>query len=438
MSKKKKDKKNKRSVAKGSQKRRERANQDYSSMFVLPEGKETFSIKSDGVKRIDVVPYIAGKGNPNADEGDLHYEREFWAHRNIGVNNDMVVCPAGTFDKPCPICELRDELRQSGDSDKKVIDALNRSRRMLLNVRDMKEDATKVKIWHVSNWYFGRALDTALEAAYEDEDDNMNGFCDPDDGHFLKCVAEPGYEGAGFNISRVDFVRRKEDLDDAILGQAICLDDIIVSKTYDELKEMLNGAEDDDDDDKKDKKKDKKDKKKDADDDDDDDKKDKKKNKKKDDDDDKKPDLAGMDEDELLEYMKDNDLKIKGYKKMDEDELRDAVEELVTPEKGAKWSEKDDGSEVHILLKEMDEEELVEYMEENDLKIKGYKKMDEDELRDAIEELVTPEKQAKEDLTEMDEDELLEYMKDKDLKIKGYKKMDEDELRDAIVEALED
>lgn len=92
-------------------------------------------------------------------------------------------------------------------------------------------------------------------------------------------------------------------------------------------------------------------------------------------------------------------------------------------------------------LEEMDEDELAEFMEEKGLKIKGWKKMDEDELREAIQEALeesggdddsgeTP------DLEEMDEDELIDFIKEKKLKIKGYKKMDEDELREAIEEAM--
>jgi hypothetical protein len=252
MSKRKKERRQKRSVAGATARRREHAEKGYSEMFALPKGTEMYNVESTGIKRIDIIPYVVGKGNPNADEGDLYWERTFFAHRNVGVNNEMVVCPARTAKKKCPICEYQAKLQRDPEADEETVKALSPSKRMLLNVRNMKKDPDKVKVWHISHWYFGKAIDEALAAAYEDHEDNMDNFCDPEGGHYLKCVAEAGYEGQGYNIARVDFIPRKEDLDDDILEQAPCLDDVLVVKDYDELKDMfLAGADEDEDEDEK-------------------------------------------------------------------------------------------------------------------------------------------------------------------------------------------
>ena len=267
---KRKKKKERRSVAGATQKRRERAEKDYSDMFNLPEGMKMFNIDGKGIVDIDVIPYTVGEGNPAADEGDFYWERTFYIHRNIGVNEDWVICPARTAKKKCPICEYISTLQNDPDADEDTIKALQPSKRMLLNVlhkkRKDKSWPDTVEAWHVSHAYFGKAIDDALASAYEDEDDNMDNFCDPEGGSFLRCVAEPGWQKRGFSIERVDFKTRKEDLEDEIIDQAACLDEVIVLKDYDELKELLHGAgnddDNDDDDDKKKKKKGKRTKKK--------------------------------------------------------------------------------------------------------------------------------------------------------------------------------
>jgi hypothetical protein len=248
-SRKKKRRKEKRSVASATARRRERAERGYSDMFELPEGTEMFKVESTGIKRIDVIPYTVGENNPNADVGDFYWERTFFAHRNVGVNNEMVICPARTIKQKCPICDYRAKLNADPEADEKTVKALAPSKRMLLNIRGVKKDTDKVKVWHISHWYFGRAVDQALENSYEDHDDNMDNFCDPEDGYYLKCVAEKGYEGQGYNMARVDFVSRKEDLDEDILDQAVCLDEALVIKDYKELKEMFFAGADDEDED---------------------------------------------------------------------------------------------------------------------------------------------------------------------------------------------
>jgi hypothetical protein len=91
-------------------------------------------------------------------------------------------------------------------------------------------------------------------------------------------------------------------------------------------------------------------------------------------------------------------------------------------------------------LEDMDKKELKAYAKEQDIKIKGISKLDEDELREAIEEAIEERNESGEeiDLDDLDEDELLAFAKENKLKIKGIKKMDEEEIREAIQEAMEE
>src|SRR2546430_15238147 len=70
----------------------------------LPDGAQLFKPKS-GTMLLDILPYEAGKGNPWAEPGNLHWERTYYSHRGIGANSDSFLCPRMTKKGKCPICE---------------------------------------------------------------------------------------------------------------------------------------------------------------------------------------------------------------------------------------------------------------------------------------------------------------------------------------------
>ena len=284
MSKKSKEKREKHRTSSGMAKWREKSSGDFSTLFKLPEGMKMYNIKSADTYFLDVIPYITKEGNEFAKAGKYWWVRSFWVHRGIGVNDEWVVCLAKTFRKPCPCCEFRAKLQDDPEVDEKTVEALKPSNRLIFNMRDLKKDKNTVQLLHMPDWYFGKALRQVLDAEFEDHENNMDEFFLPEGGSYMKCRAEAAEGGfSGYNVVRIDFKARKEDLDDDILEQAANLDDILIVKEYDELKEMLYAApadkddddDDDDDDDaeepkKKKRKKTSKKKKKDDDDDDDD------------------------------------------------------------------------------------------------------------------------------------------------------------------------
>ena len=73
----------------------------------VPDGYSIFKPK-EGKYRLDFMCYEVGEGNPFAKQGELHYERTFWVHRNIGPNDEWHLCLAKTFKKPCvPVRSLK-------------------------------------------------------------------------------------------------------------------------------------------------------------------------------------------------------------------------------------------------------------------------------------------------------------------------------------------
>ena len=65
-----------------------------STTIKLPTDVEAFRMKSGKATRIDIIPYNAGAGNPNADKGEEAYERTYFVHKNIGPDQKWVVCLA--------------------------------------------------------------------------------------------------------------------------------------------------------------------------------------------------------------------------------------------------------------------------------------------------------------------------------------------------------
>jgi len=328
MSKKGKEKRDKHRTSSGMAKWREKSSGDFSTLFNLPEGIKMYEIKSAGTYYLDAIPYITKEGNEFAKAGKYWWVKSFWVHRQIGVNNEWVVCLAKTFRKPCPCCEFRAKLGDDPEADAKTADALKPSQRLIFNMVDLKKDKNTVQLLHMPDWYFGRALRQVLDAEFEDHEDNMEEFYMPEGGSYMKCRAEPADAGySGYNVVRIDFKARKEDLDEDILEQAANLDDILVVKDYDELKEMLYAAPADDDDDEDEPKK----------------KKTKKKTKKKEDDD--------ADDDDDLDNDDDDDLD------NDDDDVEDEEPKKKTKKKTKKTKKKDEDDDDDDDIEEDDDED---------------------------------------------------------------------------------
>jgi len=250
MSKKRKGKK-KRSTAVTAKRRSEQHKVGFETTSLnLPEGAKLFSLKSDKAVRLDILPYIVGKGNPWADEGTLHYERTFWVHRGIGVDQSSYICLRKTCNEKCPICEYRAKLSKDPDADEDLIKDLAPKERQLFNVIDTRDRDKGVQLWDISFHLFGKSLDARIRNA--DEDDGYENFAELEDGFTLKLGIEEGHYGkiSFYSVETIDFKPRKEDYDEDILEEVYCLDELLNIIPYKELKQILLQTEDDDDDDK--------------------------------------------------------------------------------------------------------------------------------------------------------------------------------------------
>jgi hypothetical protein len=219
----------------------------------LPKGVQLFKPKT-GTMLLDILPYAAGKGNPWAEPGNLHWERTFYVHRGIGANSDSFLCPRMTRKEKCPVCEHRLTLIKEGDEDnEELIKDLSPKQRQLFNVINLKDPDKGVQIWDISYHLFGKILDARLRNS--DEEDGWEKFFFLEDGLTLKIgFAEKTFGGATFHeVETIDFKSRKEDYDDEILEQVHNLDKMLIVPDYSDLKKtFLETREEEEDEDEED------------------------------------------------------------------------------------------------------------------------------------------------------------------------------------------
>lgn len=215
-----------------------------SACLRVPSGTPIFR-PTPGIAVIDILPYVTGKGNPYADEGTLHWERTYWAHRGVGANQETILCPRLTFHQPCPICEYRSKLMKEGTDNEELLRSLAPKQRQLFNIIDRKAKDKGVQIWDISYHMFGKLLDARIRNS--EEEDGWERFFHLEDGWTLKLGMEEKSFGSFsyLEVTTVDFKPRPASYSEEILEQVICLDACFVQLPYEEIKAMFlqSGAE---------------------------------------------------------------------------------------------------------------------------------------------------------------------------------------------------
>jgi len=209
----------------------------------IPEGMSIFQPKA-GVYKIDVVPYEVGEGNPYAAKGYWYYERTFWLHRGVGVNNESVICMAKTFGKPCAVCDYRAKMAKDPNTDEALIASLKPKERQLWLVYDHGEPDKGVQLWESSYHTFGRLLERRRRGADEDEGYIRN-FDDWEAGATLRVMfAEEDAGGYTYlNATSIEFKPRPKGLPEELLNHGVCLDSLLKEVDYARVKRLLMQAE---------------------------------------------------------------------------------------------------------------------------------------------------------------------------------------------------
>lgn len=226
---------------------RRRADQHASgyetTMLRIPEGLSFWKAEK-GTRVIDIIPYVVKVENEFVDEGTLHYERTFYAYRNVGVEEKSYICSSKTFGKADYIQEWKAREAKRDEVDSETLKSFNPKERQLFLIYDHGDAEKGLQLWEFSYFCFGQLLDSRIQNSDEEEGWDLFYFMD-EDGKSLRLTIEE-QTGGGYKflkVTAIDFVKRKEDLPKKIVDHDICLDDLLIETSYEKLKNIFNGVE---------------------------------------------------------------------------------------------------------------------------------------------------------------------------------------------------
>jgi len=215
----------------------------------LPKGVSVFREDAKTRVSLDIMPYeVTGENHPDRDDeygiavpGELWYKRPYWLHRNIGPNNDAIVCPT-SIKKKCPICEYRSQqLKDGADWNDESIRALKPSMRNLYVVipKGHKNYSEDPHIWDISQFLFQEKLNEEIQ-----ENEEYETFPDLEEGFTLKIrFSEEQLGNNKFaDTSRIDFIDRDEEYDEDILEKIPNLDEVLVVMPYKTIEAAFFGG----------------------------------------------------------------------------------------------------------------------------------------------------------------------------------------------------
>lgn len=218
------------------------------SFFDLPEGLDVMTIDKEGMYRFDIIPYIVTKARGAIKAGTLHYERTYFAHFSVGVDNRAFICPR-MFGKKCPICEEFDSLRKDPNVDWDSIKGLRPKERQLFLVVDLKNKEKGVQALDLAKFNFGKGLIDRINETEIDEDAvDYSVFANLEDGltiraHFVSSSIKTKDGSYNFlKCEKPDFIPRKEQYDESILDDLPKLDDILRLSSYEKIAAAFFGA----------------------------------------------------------------------------------------------------------------------------------------------------------------------------------------------------
>ncbi len=227
-------------------------------VFTLPEGAKFKKFDKNGNYGLDIIPHrVKNKNHPavrdGAAIGDTVYGFDYWRHPNVGPEKLMVLCPAKTYGKKCPICDLADQMKAEYGPKSQEFNNLLPKHRVLYNVVDPNDAKEEVLLFDESFALFEKEMVAASKNKASRKGKDFIRFADLDEGMTVFFAVErTKLQTWEFNkYQTFDFERRDDPHDDAIIKKTYSPDEFVKIFTYDELNAMLSGdtAGDDDDED---------------------------------------------------------------------------------------------------------------------------------------------------------------------------------------------
>jgi len=296
----------------------------------------------------DIIPYTAGRFDPDCEEGEQTYVFQPFIHKNVGPDKADVICLKKTYKKACPICELVAEKLDEGIDWNDIDFKVQKNPRAIYNVivrNDSKTEKEGIQILHASSFTMEQPLQELAEGKDVDEDGNISIETVYFDEEVGKTIS---FKRTGKGLDTRYLAHKLEDRDyvieQKVMDKAHCLDELVIIPTYDEARAILLGEEDED----KSKRGDKDSKKSKVRDKETEDVEDVEEEEEEVEDEPEtslKDELEDMDKKELKKYIKDNDIDVTIKKGMDEEDIVAAIIEEVEGGNGDKEEEEAEDNE---------------------------------------------------------------------------------------------
>lgn len=224
--------------------RREKESKSY-GYLKLPKNvqifKEEVTTRKSGRTYIDIIPYIvtdpkhmdANPDNPNsALVGNAWYKKPIYVHRNVGADNETVIC-LKTIGEKCFCCDYRkQQQKQHIDKDDLIDPAKQRILYVIIPIDhpDYEEDFA---VWDIAHNNFQAELDEELKEKPENEE-----FGDPISGATLGIrFSEEKFKNFKFaKAGSIEFDFNRPPYDENIVEEAPNLDEMIEVLTYEEMR----------------------------------------------------------------------------------------------------------------------------------------------------------------------------------------------------------
>ena len=199
----------------------------------------------DGEHIVDILPYLAGTNDKDTPKGSPTYTFEYLVHRNVGPGNTMVLCLTEMYDKPCPICEHRQKLREDGAEDD-IWKPLFPKRRNLYNVicYDRGEEEKGVQIWDEASFYSEKnIMAISKKRGRGGKSGKLINFSDVDSGKSISFTIEPPVSKDDYrSYVGFTFEDREYAIEDDHLEGCHCLDELIHIPEYEEIADIYWGS----------------------------------------------------------------------------------------------------------------------------------------------------------------------------------------------------
>lgn len=213
------------------------------TMFQNIPSETNYYNPEEGKTTLRFLPYVVT--DPKHPDGemapadDIWYKRPFKRFRQIGVDKKPYISPR-SIGKPCPVSEYYTAAKADPGIPDKEADRAKPQDCVMYNVQeiDRKGNISEPMFFWTSYHKFEKQL--KKELLDPDNEDYLT-FMDLEGGFDLRIRWEKEtFAGNDFVVAgNITFIERDEDIDEDILDQVVNLDECLVVKGYDELKNVF-------------------------------------------------------------------------------------------------------------------------------------------------------------------------------------------------------